>query len=162
MKTDHCGFTLVELVVVIAIMGILAAVMAISTSIIPASRAKSCTSRINASLDRCRVGCLTHGENTYMTLSINNDGQIEIKYYENAANTNPVPTDTTVLSSGGVTVTGGGAALTTANAIKISFARSTGALHEPVASENYALAITGGSRTYTINIVCATGSHEIR
>ncbi len=162
MKYDNHGFTLIELVVVIAIMGILAGVAAISTSIIPASRAKSCASRINASLDRCRTGCLTHGENTYMTLSVNSDGKIEVAYYESADASNPDPADKAVLSSGGVTVTGGGTALTASSApIKIAFDRSSGALKEPVKKTDYTLTVAGGGRPYTIHIVGATGSHEI-
>lgn len=161
MKRDNYGFTLVELMVVIAIMGILAGVAAISTAIIPAAHAKSCANRINANLDRCRIGCLTHGDNTYMTLAINSDGKIEVRYYEDTAGSNPVPEDTSVLNSSGVTVTGDGAALIASSPITFSFYRSTCALKQPVEKADYALTVTGGGRGYTIHIVGATGSHEI-
>ena len=83
MNKDSRGFTLIELIVVIVILGIMAAVISISVSTIPATRAKGCASTISTTLDRARVGSLTHAQVSYMTISQNSSGAYEIACFDN-------------------------------------------------------------------------------
>ena len=78
MKTDRRGFTLIELIVVIVILGVMTAVISISVTTLPSTRAKGCATDIGDALDRCRVGCLTHAS-AKMTLSVNANSKLEIR-----------------------------------------------------------------------------------
>ena len=155
MKTDRRGFTLIELIVVIVILGVMTAVISISVTTLPSTRAKGCATDISDALDRCRVGCLTHAS-AEMTLSVNAKSKLEINYYENGT-----LRDTRELGSSGVTVSDGTTTLPSGTAssdeITLSFTR-TGAVSD---GNDHTLTVTGGGRSYTITVVGATGSHEI-
>lgn len=175
MRKDSRGFTLIELIVVIVILGVMAAVITMSTSIIPATRAKSCASAINTGIDRCRIGSLTHAAVSYLTISQNENGGYVIECYDNSTSPSGYSGGTLVSSttvSGGITVackSGGNTLTIVHNAgasqidkLNISFTRS-GALNVglPDTGGNCVITVTGGGRSYTITVVAATGFHEI-
>ena len=179
MKKDSRGFTLIELIVVIVILGVMAAVISMSTSIIPATRARSCASAISTTLDRARVGSLTHAQVSYMTISQNSSGAYEIACYDNNTASSGYSGGTEIsrrtISGGGVTVSYKDLydtlqivnkitnPATQVNTLTISFTRS-GALDGNIVTDtsgNCVITVSGGGRSYTITVVAATGSHAI-
>ena len=176
MKQDSRGFTLIELIVVIVILGVMAAVISMSTSIIPATRARSCASAISTTLDRARVGSLTHAQVSYMTISQNSSGAYEIACFDNNTAFSGYSGGTEIsrrtISGGGVTVSYKDLydtlhritnPVTQVNTLTISFTRS-GALDGNIVTDtsgNCVITVSGGGRSYTVTVVAVTGSHEI-
>ena len=183
MNKDSRGFTLIELIVVIVILGVMAAVISMSTSIIPATRARSCASAISTTLDRARVGSLTHAQVSYMTISQNSSGAYEIACFDNNTASSGYSGGTEIsrrtISGGGVTVSYKedsqtlqivnisrltNPATQVSTPLTISFTRSgalaTGIVRDS-SSGNCVITVSGGGRSYTVTVVAVTGSHEI-
>ena len=62
------GFTLVELIVVVAIMAISVAIVSMSISAVSSYRAKKCANEINALLSECKVNAMSRGDGESLTL----------------------------------------------------------------------------------------------
>lgn len=179
MNKDSRGFTLIELIVVIVILGVMAAVISISVSTVPATRAKGCASTINTTLDRARAGSLTHAQVSYMVISQDSGGSYEIACYDNGTRgpggySGGSEISSRSISGGGLTISylDGSTSIkivnkitdynSQVNSLKIGFNRS-GALGSGStdAGGNCVITVSGGGRSYTITVVGATGSHEI-
>lgn len=76
------GFTLVELIVVIAILGILAASTSVSISLISGRKARQAAHTIDSLLSQCRVSTLSGAKNPYLSIA-ETDGKYYAVYYEN-------------------------------------------------------------------------------
>jgi len=166
MARDNRGFTLLELVVVITIMGILMSLATISAFPSYSARARRCASQTDMLITKCRIGCLSRAENVYLTLHTDSDGKIIGDYYENDG----VLVSADVLSEGRAlmtyTVKSSGGTAETRNLgdspLTLSFSRSTGAF-KALPGGNYCTAINVlcGGRTYTIALTPSTGAHEL-
>lgn len=159
MKNDRRGFTLVELMVVVAIMGILTGVMSLSVSTVSSARTKRCASEIDAYISMCKVNAMSRAADVKIVLYKDSDGNICGNYYEgDAVKSSEVFSDARV----GVSYTVGADSkeLDTAG-LTLSFDRSSGAF-KPQSGGTYctAISVTAG-RTYTITLVPATGNHYV-
>lgn len=160
------GFTLVELLVVVVIMGILGSVVGISVSMVSSTSAKKAAAQLDSYLSEIRTDCMSRAGSPYADIYVD-DGEVKGTYYEYKGQSNEY-SETDVVSDRRVTVaysTDDGTSWTdlggSDSPLKISFARSTGALSDPDISGELLIAVTGGNRTYTITVVAVTGNHDV-
>lgn len=189
MKQDNRGFSLVELIVVIAIMAIMIGVGILSISLLFGTQARGCAQKVSSMLNETKTGCLSRFDET-MTLTHCTKGQDGNKaftadgYYainkvytiNKDADRVPIGNDDSAqvrsMGSANVVITvylsdGSSFELGTDKEITISFDRSTGAFDPVIVdgtqTSNFIQKMTfaSGARTYTITMVQETGKHTL-
>lgn len=168
MKQNNRGFTLVELMVVIAVMAVLAGMATLSLSTVFSTAARQSANEASALISKCRIGCMSRAEAVYLEFYIDDRGRAHGVYHEGTAE------EDETLSSREVSV---GYALETnsgdvegAAHLFVSFDRATGrlcdfgtALDGTVRStENAVLTFSAGGSAYTVTIDALTGTHTLK
>lgn len=150
-KAKDSGFTLMELILVIVILGIAAGFTYLSVANVGAAQARSAATDTNYLLSRCRSASLSRAGDTYLKLYLDEDGHVAAEYCEGG-----VIAEQKQLGNGRVSCSIDGAALTEAG-VEISFKRSTGAEDGSIKS----IVFAGGRSEYEVYIEPATGSHAL-
>ena len=183
---DNTGFSLVELVVVIAIMAILIGVIALGYGSIAGTDAKECASDINTYLAETKTGTL--GKD-YQELKIyadatTNEKKVDFVIYHYEAdpahpdkvlpNMTPEVTGTETVGKSSVEITctfsdGPPIVIDSAgNSVTLAFNRASGAfMHAKIndvqtTSDCILITIKKGSRVYSIELIPKTGKHRIK
>jgi prepilin-type N-terminal cleavage/methylation domain-containing protein len=167
------GYTLIELIVVIAILGSLLGISLISLSAISSGQAKKCASEIDALISRCKVGSLSREGDVYLKLYISG-GIVHGAYYEKGVLVSDDKLSSRTLSVTYVTdeTVDGKTYPLEDTLLFLSFDRDTGAFKAlndvPGNFHVYAagafcvrIEVTGGSRKITLTLVPPTASHEV-
>ena len=175
MKRNNSGFSLVELIVVMAIIGIITVIVGISVSTANSAKTEKAAASVNALISKCRAGALGRAGVVYIKISQEGSGNIVCEYYEEGtlvsagtyANGKLVSTDTisgNKISVSYTTQKTGFSPVTTAlpgHPLTLSFNRSTGAIMPQSDGSYCASIIFSGGRAYTIRIYSSTGAHEL-
>lgn len=186
-KEDNRGFSLVELVIVIAIMAIMSAFIFIGSALLAGQYARECASDISTALNKEKNFALTRSAtiDCYMELVYDTDGYY-VRYYQpkNAIVTGDAPSDDWVLADeekvgkSSVNVRcefddGSNVSIGTGQSVKFVYDRISGAFKETVVSDGVSRGVYGtsttfctlikvsGGRTYDIDIYSATGKHVL-
>jgi len=168
------GFTLVELLVVTAILGVLVLAVSLSVQSIFMGRVNSCAKQINASIARIKVSAMSREGDCYLKLYAKDDGY----YAECFENDKSVCVDK--LGDARLTLRyfdedGISAQVNGSNPLYLSFSRETGALEsffetaarceDPLASTALShcakIVVSSGSRDMKVMLVAATGKHYV-
>ena len=163
MKRNNRGFTLVELIVVIAIMGVIAGLVGLTVGTAVSAKAQSAAASVNILLSKCRTGHLSKTGEAFLTLSVE-DGMLLGRYYENYSEDDP-PVSTDSFSLSGITVKyttdlTPEETVLTGTPLKLSFNRETGGL-EAVDGAYCTKIIFDGGRVFTIELIPVTGMHRL-
>lgn len=164
MKRNNRGFTLVEIVVVVTILGVLVGLTAMSISSVFSARARRCATELDSYISMCRVNSMSRAGSIKIVLDTDANGSIRGSYYEN-----DVVKDTAVFSDTRVfaefTIGGVSTPLSSSDPLTLSFNRSTGGFNPqgnvagvPVYCTS--ISISSG-RTYVITLIPSTGNHFI-
>ncbi|NCB51809.1 MAG: prepilin-type N-terminal cleavage/methylation domain-containing protein [Clostridia bacterium] len=164
MKNNNRGFTLVEIIVVVVIMGVLVGIISLSISSVFSSRARRGAAEIDAYISMCKVNSMSRAGDISIILDLDENGSIRGRYYEDAS-----LKDTAIFADANVTATfttgGVETDLSDTDTLTLSFDRNTGAFApQSIVGEtkNYCTAISLSSgRTYVIILVPSTGNHYI-
>lgn len=188
MKQDNRGLSLVELIVVIAIMAVMVGVGILSLSLLFGTQASGCAQRVSSLLNETKTGCLSRYDET-MTLSYRTKGSDDAitsdgYYAENCVYT--INSDAASIQVGGagsseirsmgspkVIITvhlsdGSSFELGTTESVTISYNRATGAFDPVIVNgtqtDDYIeeMTFSSGLRTYTITMVQETGKHTLQ
>ena len=160
-KLDNRGFTLTELMVVIAIMGILVGATSASINQIFSNQTRKFINDCDAMLTRCRVETLSGApDGTCVELRCDSNGKCYVAYYEGSrvAGQAPIKVEEEQLKRSSASCTyvkedGSTGTLGRENSLQISYDRTTGAMNE-----TYTEIAVGNSK---ITLVPATGYHKV-
>ena len=167
MKRNNKGFSLVEMIVIVAILGILVGVF--STSIMPllSQRAERAAKSTNDLLSKCKVYSMSRAGEIYVRLRIEpykKVNNIIAEYYEGTT-----LIESEILATGRTILTVNGTALNT-NSLWISFSRSTGAIDvfgtqnsstPPSGVSPLRIGFADGNKAFEVQIIPSTGKHEV-
>ena len=166
---DHRGMSLVEIILVLALIGILAGASATLMGHIRYANTKKAVEAIDTALNKQRVEAMSHSDTPYLYIYALSDG-----YYMRQLNDEIYTFDSAKLSSDGVKLCGssteiymeslGGTKVTGGTFIRIAFKRS-GVFDTTVVSGEKRTNVTDivikGSGTYTIHLAEETGKHYV-
>lgn len=190
MKNNK-GFTLLELLVVVAIIGIVVGSMTYSINSVSSTRAKKFASDLNATMSQCRVDTMSGAPSpTYLELTKDNNGDYYATLYEGGSDAQHIKTQQKLGGSGiscafrtGSAANAGIAApsdtdpkIETGTKLCLAFDRATGAfvkladvkngteeLNSSSITGDYCtyIFIASGGGSYTLALVPQTGYHSV-
>ena len=121
-KTDNSGFTLMEMIVVIAIIAVMLTIAGLSLSVVFSTDAKKTAASVSSALSTCRENNRSReGKQTFLALKCDEAGRLEAALVVNGA-----ISDTKRISSKNVSVTVDGTELSGDTTLYVSFYRGTG------------------------------------
>ncbi len=156
MKIQNKGFTLVELMIVVAIIAVLTSVVVTTTYQVFATNAKQSINEVSSMLSSCRVSTLSGAVNPVFELSyvdgnvkatISSNGRLEQEQIATSAVTVSYTIDGTTTTFDD-----------NSDKLVISYDGS-GAIKEPTMIEK--ITVTSGAKVYVLTFTPETGYHEV-
>lgn len=159
MKHNQKGFSLVELIIVMAIMAVIAVVGLTSFSLVTGQNVKSCASDLQSYIAQTKVQAMSRADET-LTLKETSDGiYVNLSVEGKDVQIGKSGIQVKYQKSDGTTVNISDAQ---AQTLTLSFDRSSGAF-KPLEDNSYctAISIHGAGRTYQITLIPSTGKYYL-
>ncbi len=159
IQQDQRGFSLVELIVTLAIVGIVSVGGLYSISVVTGQNIKSCAKKLESAINETRVFALSKSQ-AKMELYTNADGVFVKVYADASATGTEEKIGKTGISIKYEDTAGNEVELNSGTTLTISFDRSSGAFRPLTGStDKYceAVILEEGSRKYTLRMIPQTG-----
>lgn len=166
-RFNNSGYSLIELVIVLAIIAVIMGGVFYSIILIFSANAKSTANDIQRAIGDCKVA--TMGKSAaYMKLYRNADGDVFTQMWVKDSSGSYVPSDPQKVGPKKVTVAyqpkgGGRTELLAGDSIEIWFDRATGGFKADGSGNLYEIIfVEGGSKKYEITLTALTGKSEVK
>ncbi|MDE6406598.1 MAG: prepilin-type N-terminal cleavage/methylation domain-containing protein [Lachnospiraceae bacterium] len=168
-KLHNGGYSLIELVIVLAIIAIIMSTVFYSIILVFSANAKSTANDIQRSIGDCKVTTMGRSA-AYMELYRNTEGNVYTQMYVMDSSGAYVPSEPQKVGPNRVTVkyrvSGTGSTeteLLAGDSIQIWFDRASGGFKEDAGGNFYDLIrVEGGSKNYEIRLTKLTGKSEVK
>ncbi len=162
-RKKNSGFSLVELVVLLAIMGILMAGGITAFGLIFSTSAKETTSKIDSALNKTKVEAMSRASASVEIYKDSTDSSYYVRYTINGTTQNPIKVGSSRVNVAYVDSSGTTTTITGSNNLIISFDRASGGFKPISGTSNYckSIIVTSGAKTYTITCERLTGKTSI-
>lgn len=163
MKKNNQGFSLVELIVIIAIMAVLMTSVITYIGMLGTGQAKKCANGINSAFSQTKV-CAMSRSSAYMVVYSNTDGvfvktvQGSNERIDKVGNKGAIVEYRTVRNGATFMPVGSDAD----SGVRIEFDRASGACKKVAGEYCYGFRVTCGKTTYIVNIEPLTGKAKIQ
>lgn len=169
---DNQGFTLIELIVVMLIVGVLSAGSIFGANILGLGSAKSTVDRISTMLNYVQVENMTKSETYYLVIEKSTtDNNYYLSVYRGS---NPISSEKLKLTRGEITfqIEGNPTQFLISDVavegrewrdkLEVCFSKDTGGVSENTLSETVVqIGVSAAGSSYTIHLVTITGKHYI-
>ena len=164
IHSNNKGLTLVELIVVVAIMGIVSIGGISGINLIYSTSAKETSSKLNSALNRARTEAMSRSQ---ASLDIyEQDSEYYVKFKINGAEEAPIRVGTSRVNVSYTDTQGNTKKLTAPNSLKIEFDRETGAFKPLDSGSGDAylkkITVSSGTKVYTITCERLTGKTKLK
>ena len=164
MKTkNNRGFSLIEMVAVIAIMAVALGVIGMSVTYIAKTRSRACAEELNAAIEFTRLNCLSKAGNVELRVYTKDDGIYMSKVWEGTEEkigSNRISVSYAYSDGAGdaVSKTLGDAS----DPLVISFEKGSGGIKVPALGSGNLVITVVGNKTFTITCYKLTGKTVIK
>lgn len=158
-RREDGGYSIVELIIVVAIIAVVIAAAGYSIAMIFSANAKACANDLQRAFTDCKVTTMGKAE-AYLEL-YGQDGCVYSRMTVDGRAGEPQKVGTNRVS---VTCEKDGAEkknISGGDLIKIEYDRSTGSFADAVMDELDTIVIAGGGRTYALKLIRLTGKTEL-
>lgn len=170
LHRNNTGYSLVELIIVIAIMAALIGTAFLSITMVFGANAKTCANNIQRAIADCKVTTMGKKE-AYMELYRDTDGNVYTKLYVYEQN-GAAPTEGEPQKMGNSRVWVGYAkagenpedarSLEAGDSVVIKFDRGSGSFDKTTHGECAQIVVRGGSKNYALELTQLTGKSEVK
>ncbi|MGN0279660.1 MAG: type II secretion system protein [Lachnospiraceae bacterium] len=167
---NNSGYSLVELIIVIAIMAVLIGTVFYSITMIFGANAKTCANNIQRAIADCKVTTMGKKE-AYMELYRAADGNVYTKLYVyEQTGATPVEGEPQKMGNSRVYVgyikpgetPDAATELNSGDSVTIKFDRSSGSFDKTAHDNCAQIIVRGGSKNYAIEMTQLTGKSEVK
>ena len=170
LHINNGGYSLVELIIVVAIMAVLIGTVFYSISMIFGANAKTCANNIQRAIAECKVTTMGKKE-AYMELYRDAEGNVYTKLYVyEQAGAAPVEGEPQKMGNSRVYVgytrpgetPDAATELNNGDSVTIQFDRSSGSFDKTAHDNCAQIIVRGGSKNYAIEMTQLTGKSEVK
>ena len=165
-QKNNKGFSLTELIVVIAIMGVVMVGGVITMGLLYSASAKEASSKLNSALNKTRTECMSKSSASVELYEDKTDSKYYIIYEVSGTTQTPILVGDSRVVISYTDSKGDPHTISEDNKLKISFDRETGALNQinetgdPIYCKE--INIEAGHKTYTIQCERLTGKTTVK